>query len=333
MNYFEYSVEDFTLDESFCKWILYQEDDSFWSNFLRHHPDKKDEIQQARQIVLTLSRQEHSLSESEHENLRLRIHQQIDTVEKSRSIAPVKIWMKLAASLSGIILLSVLTFLWLNQEDKHVYSTVYGEVKNITLPDGSTITLNANSELTWINEAEHRVVKLKGEAFFEVKKKADGQKFIVKSGDLLVEVLGTSFNVKQRREKTQVVLTSGKVALHHQSSGAKALMQPGDMVSLEEQNASFQHQQVNPELYTSWTDQKIIINNTTLGEIAATIEDTYGYEVHISGEELPQRKFTATTTVPLSELETLLRLIEITFEVEVRQQEQQIHIVPKKNRQ
>ena len=113
------------------------------------------------------------------------------------------------------------------------YSTTFGEWKTITLPDGSVVELNANSLLTitkhW-SENNNRTVWLTGEAFFKVKKIPSTKcKFIVKTKDLKVEILGTSFNVNSRFDQTEVFLEEGKVKLY--LGNTKEYMAPGEFIA------------------------------------------------------------------------------------------------------
>src|SRR5690606_15777064 len=108
-------------------------------------------------------------------------------------------------------------------------TTGYGETRKINLPDGSLVVLNANSELKYESnwqQAPMREVWLQGEAFFEVVKTTEEKQFIVHTGSLDVEVLGTQFNVHNRHQKVQVVLSSGKVKLQPLERQESLLMNP-----------------------------------------------------------------------------------------------------------
>lgn len=81
----------------------------------------------------------------------------------------------------------------------------------VTLPDGSKVTLGANSTLEYGNDFEaNRVVRLDGGAFFSVVKH-EGSKFEVLAHDVTVRVHGTEFHVNKQEDRAEVILTSGKV--------------------------------------------------------------------------------------------------------------------------
>jgi transmembrane sensor len=130
-------------------------------------------------------------------------------------------WFK-SVAVAASLLLILCTGIWYytsktNSSSHGIYKTGYAKIKKITLPDGSVVTLNANSELklsaNWSDKGE-RQVWLDGEAYFEVaKKEVTHQKFIVHTRDIDVEVLGTRFNVNTRHEKSIVSLEEGKIRL------------------------------------------------------------------------------------------------------------------------
>ncbi len=104
-----------------------------------------------------------------------------------------------------------------------------GQTLAYQLPDGSTVTLNAGSELqfhekNWPNQRE---LHLKGEAFFEVEK---GSPFTVVTQQGTVTVLGTSFNVYSRQQRFEVACKTGKVKVNSFKPQAEEILLPGDVV-------------------------------------------------------------------------------------------------------
>src|SRR5690606_22589795 len=118
----------------------------------------------------------------------------------------------------------------------------------------------------WDHQAV-REVWLEGEAFFHVQEKSSpgGIKFIVHTEGVDVEVLGTRFNVRNRRHATEVVLNSGKVKLNF-GGKEEVLMEPGDLVEYSAKTQSYAHKQVNSETYTSWRNHVLTFDESTLDE-------------------------------------------------------------------
>ena len=117
---------------------------------------------------------------------------------------------------------------------KITHKTNYGEILNIKLQDGSDVTLNSNSSLSY-NKNESRKVWLTGEAFFQVDKKVvTNAKFWVITDDLSVEVYGTSFNVNTKKKKTDVFLEEGSIWLSLKNGENKKMI-PGNYISYSSQ--------------------------------------------------------------------------------------------------
>ena len=245
-------------------------------------------------------------------------------------------WMvsKVAASVLLLLLGGIFLYTWL-REEAITYATDYGETKTVVLPDSSTVILNANSRLTLSDDwSQMREVWLEGEAYFQVNKIKNATlpaseeyiKFVVRTDRLNVEVLGTEFNVRQRPEKTAVLLKSGKVRLSLHDQPDTLSMQPGELVTLRSQSLQLDKEKVDPEPYTAWTEHRLVFEGETLQEIARIIEDTYGYKVIIQDENLRSKRFQGS--VPAEDLDILLDGLSVTFDMHITKLDRQIIIQP-----
>ncbi|MCY3623272.1 MAG: FecR domain-containing protein [Gammaproteobacteria bacterium] len=105
------------------------------------------------------------------------------------------------------------------------YTTAVGEQRSVTLPDGSTITLNTGSQiLAGITDTVRRVVMDRGEAYFEVAKDPL-RPFTVEVGGRSITAHGTAFNVRRLGGSFTVALVDGRVALHRQGGEPPAAPQ------------------------------------------------------------------------------------------------------------
>jgi ferric-dicitrate binding protein FerR (iron transport regulator) len=231
-----------------------------------------------------------------------------------------KRWYAVAATVSGLVLLAALSWFYFQQPSSILYKTSFGETRTIGLPDGSLVTLNANSSLRLMDNFEdQRQVWLKGEAFFEVEEVRNMHetgfiKFIVHTERLDVEVLGTAFNVQDWRQKTQVVLTSGKVKLKS-ANKQEMTMQPGDLAEISEGEISIEKKEVNPVLYTSWKENKLFCEDTPLSEIADLVRNRYGREVIFQQKNL--KDITVTGTLPLQNLTLLTEVLQESLKINI----------------
>jgi len=248
---------------------------------------------------------------------------------KQRTMQPF--WYS-AAAVVTLFVTGVALWWTLGQAQTIEYTTGYGETRTLTLPDNSTVVLNANSSLTyrenWDTE-QPREVWLDGEAFFSVVHTQNHQRFQVNvNEELKVEVLGTEFNVKDRREKTQVVLNNGKVKLDINSpdKAQTVTMQPGDLVEFSGAGKPLVKKQVNPELYAAWRHQKMMFEQMPLNEIAKILEDNYGVSITIEDSILANTRLSGA--FPIQNLEMILTSLPTIVDMEVERNKDKIIFKP-----
>lgn len=328
MNYQEFIAKDFAMDDSFQAWVINgkQEAADFWENWLRQHPEKAEEVERAKEILFALSHEKNVATAA----LQQEVWQQIEVaLEKSEKkfftrFFTLRNWYYVAAAV--VFLMTAWAVLWTisQQERKVFYATRYGETRKIILPDQSEVMLNANSKLYytkgWGDSPDKREVWLEGEAYFDVAH-TDAKKFIVYTGQAAVEVLGTSFNVSERRGNTEVILSSGKVALHLEEE--KHSMQAGDKVSYSSQSKKLVKRVVNPDVDTAWRNNLLIFDETPLSDIARILEDNYGYEVKMEHEEFGKQLFNGT--IKADQLDLLLEAIAETHSLNIEKQKGRIY--------
>lgn len=156
----------------------------------------------------------------------------------------------------------------------------------VTLSDGSVVSLNANSELTYPNEfhGDSRNVKIKGEAFFIVSK--SDKPFIVETDRGDVKVYGTRFNVNLNRENImQVVLVEGSVGvtLNERDSSIEYMMSPRQLLEYNRTTQSREVQSnVNVDNYISWIDGSFRYNHIRLSHLLQELSAWYGVKFELS---------------------------------------------------
>ena len=327
--YHRYEFQDFLMDEHFQGWVARPdwESNSFWQTWLLNHPEKREAIQEARQLLEELYFQEDLPTEAS----RQRVWQQIlaanagleeedeEQADTEASGLSFRYWRGVAATLVGAIVAVGLLLYYLNRPQDQHHQTGFAEVKSLVLPDGSKVMLNANSSLRvsdrW-RPGQPREVWLSGEAFFSVAHTPDHQKFVVHASEAVnVEVLGTEFNVYGRDKSTRVILTSGKVQLNIQEAGSvqQVLMQPGEVVELVKEAESYTRtrKETNPEKFTAWTERKIMFDNTPVAEMIAVLKDTYGLEVTVEDPALLEKRLWGSA--PLGDVGEVLTALEKAF--------------------
>ena len=229
MKYEDFNEWDFVEDEYFVKWVLQPNKyaNKFWENFMAGHPDKREEILLARQIVANIRyKHDPQLTGTEYTErfeklLAGKRKLAIGHDEKSwwKSNRP---WLKVAAMLTMAL---AVTYLLVNPFSDEKSTPAVADVMvtkhcpagaklTFILDDGTKAILNSGSAITFPQKFADTVrrVQLQGEAFFEVKKDVD-RPFKVISGPIETRVLGTAFNVKayEGDDRVSVAVLEGKV--------------------------------------------------------------------------------------------------------------------------
>ena len=189
-------------------------------------------------------------------------------------------WLKWAASIAIIATLAASLFI-LNPEVEY-YSA--DNLKELSLPDGSTVLLGANSKMSFSQDLfGDRKVELVGMAYFDVTK---GDDFLIETPNGKVSVLGTSFNVNSFANNLRVECFTGKVSVDVKDD--KVILTPGLSVSYEN-GALNEAKPFDTEQGKSWTEGEFFYENVSVSEIFGEIERQYKVTISIEGIDSNRR--------------------------------------------
>lgn len=297
-------------------------DDTFLARWLNNEltPDElrefeaSDDFEHYRQIKDTMADVSSLNFDTEAEWDRLKMAR---TPPKVRKLGSVYRW---AAAASILLILGIgVVYQWQTKKDvPFVAETLAMAKSSVDLPDGSDIKLNSESSISYDPKSwdEERVVRLSGEAFFKVKK---GQTFTVATPSGGVEVLGTSFNVKERNGVFDVLCFTGKV--HVSSHGSSLILEKGDGVRFQkgQDPISLAVSGTTP----SWTQGIVSLQSVNMIQVFDEFKRQYGYEL-----TLPE--FDASKLVgisfPTDDLETALSQITGPLDLVYSISEDQKHV-------
>ena len=191
---------------------------------------------------------------------------------------PLAKYVSIAASLAIIFVVYSIFF----AKSPTIYKTAKSEIKTITMPDNSMITLNADSRLSFTegNWTNNRSVSLEGEAFFDVKK---GTKFEVSSEVGKVTVLGTSFNVKARKERYEVSCFTGKVAVSLFNDKSERVLSDGLATRIMNQKLSDPFD-FKPKSIAGWRSGEYYFEKQPLTDVLEEFERQFDVRVQINGD-------------------------------------------------
>ena len=156
----------------------------------------------------------------------------------------------------------------------------YGKTASLTLEDGTKITLDAGSTLSYPKHfaEETREIYLKGEAFFEVAPNPQ-KPFIINANEAVVRVVGTRFNVKAwpSSQAVQVAVAEGKVSLRsaHQPEIEAVLINRGQLSALSDNQTITQPVAVDINKHLAWLKRELVLDNTVLSEVLTQLERWY----------------------------------------------------------
>lgn len=294
-------------DDSFVGWVQSgsEKHKEKWDQWVKEHPEKQAVFVRAQQTIRGLSVYRQSLSDERKELLRKKIladiHQDTSVVASNTS----KNWetgfypgYKVAAAILLLFSFACLLYWFIpDQPEEVIYATAYGEIKTFMLPDSSRVTLNGNSTIRYVHYDQDRHVReawLSGEGFFDIRSMSVTDehmqlhpvKFNVHTDNLSIDVLGTRFNVKHRRDKTQIVLEEGKIQLKLKEQPAPLLMQPDEMVEISQEGAFLNQKPVNSSDFLTWKEGFITFDAASFSEISNTLKENYGLELHFAHESL-----------------------------------------------
>lgn len=300
MKYTEYDIDDFLTDEFFIQWVKQPNENNrhFWEKWLDQHPEKREVVMQAVSIISSVHYQERPVME---DRLYVEVFENILKAEKDAKSLPSNKqvwnfnfpWRGMAASLLILCCVGMVYQLLRvpQQIDEPVQSDPIfinkinpaGKKSLITLSDGSKIYLNSLSEISYASEFSDslRLVRLKGEAFFEVTQ--EGRPFVVEIEETKIRVLGTSFNVNQKANGAlTVALVSGKVSIDDQQ-GNQMELEPSEMM-VKKKDGNLRKTTFDPLEVTGWKDKILVFKKNSLLEVKNKIENWFGVEVQLKGQ-------------------------------------------------
>ncbi|SHG02593.1 FecR family protein [Salegentibacter echinorum] len=181
-------------------------------------------------------------------------------------------------------------------------SVPYGKRFDLVLADGTQVTLNAGSSIkypTRFAKAGNRKVYLKGEAYFDVVEDKV-RPFIVNTGVIDVEVLGTQFNVSHYPEDTHIntVLVEGSVKIYEENNKedetSSRLLTPGHMAAWDNEKKKMTVEKVDVSAYIAWKQGVMEFNNISFHEIRKKLERHFNVEIENKNQFLENQVYTAT---------------------------------------
>ncbi|WP_312365389.1 FecR domain-containing protein [Sphingobacterium sp.] len=202
-----------------------------------------------------------------------------------------------------------------------------GELKEIQLPDGTSIFLNGNTRIRYDrkNFASNRKFFLdRGEAFFRVRRDTL-HPFKIETGSVSVAVLGTSFNVNNSMSTKQVTVEvkTGRVSVLNAKNGANHILTAGKAIRYNVAHNGFETFDSDPAYISLWTQGGMQLNNIGFKELKEVIYNRFGVMLHT--DNLNTDSFNYSLMIPhVESLNQVLTIVCNIHQIKFRREKNEI---------
>jgi len=215
-------------------------------------------------------------------------------------------WVGVAAAAAVI---SAIAILWPSPVEQTMVATAQGEMRTVTLPDGSTAILNGGSSLSFENNWEEgRELKMEGQVFYQVKK---GSAFTVHTANGDVQVLGTSFDVASRNDYFRVKCETGRVKVT--IKGDEEVITPGEEVVAVDNHLEKKTFDTNSK---AWRAGELQFNEERLSDVWTAIENQFGVQVRAPKSDSRYFNGSISATHLNDALQTVCLAMNLHFEMQ-----------------
>ncbi len=226
-------------------------------------------------------------------------------------------WVSIAATLIVMFSIGYLVYdMTSTKPDQLAITTT--ESQTVALTDGSSIELNADSEIRYPEEfkGKKRVVELKGEAFFEIARDTT-RPFVVRTGEIEIRVLGTSFNVdaNAQEDSIEVQVETGLVEVG--SGDDKVQLRPGETAVFYTKLGKLIKRDIKAITTQFWRNRRLNFKRAKLYEVVKALNEAYDTTILISDDQLLNRKI--NVKFENQEIGEILDIIANTINLKVRQ--------------
>ena len=313
-------IEDFLTDESFQKWVRFQEDSQKWEAWTLENTERAKLVEEARLWILAMKVEDSPLSNSEIQLALQNTWQKINDTENAKSdlVFWKKTWFRYAAAILLVSLTSL--FYYFQENQPQSVAITYTELiqqnadglieqtnnsdkpQLINLSDASSVLLQPNSKLSYPKSfsGNERKVFLSGEAFFEISK--DKKKpFYVYANEVITKVYGTSFRViaYSNQPNVEVLVRTGKVRVSSNkdiknASKEEVFLLPNQAARFIRKELAFEKildiTQDKPLLSTKNTIEQLSFefNDIPVSQIFKTIEQGYLVQIDFPTDKLKE---------------------------------------------
>ena len=253
-------------------------------------------------------------------NIATGVGESTQPVPRGQATGSFPTWHKIAACILLAGILAGGAVWWLTPRTS-IYESGAGELRTVTLPDGSTVQINARSRIEATFTAKERAVELvTGEALFTVAKDAT-RPFGVRSDPAGIRAVGTQFDVYKKGRGTVVTVVQGTVSVRN--AGHEVLVSEGEQTTAGARTPLKAHS-TNVPAAIAWTEGQLVFDSTPLRDVVAefnrvglrrlVLEDSSLLDLHISG------------SFPARDASSLIAFLRARFGVTIEETNEQVRL-------
>lgn len=241
------------------------------------------------------------------------------SAEQNQSKLPViRSFIREVLKIAAVMAITVACGLYFHLADKkellsvmNTISVPTGQRVNLKLPDGTSVWLNACTEIVYpaVFSGGKREVQLTGEAYFEVTHNTESP-FIVRTEKYDIEVLGTKFNVEANPESDSFVaaLMEGSVKItDHARLSRPILLKPDQEVRFKDKQLFVSP--INDYDHFRWREGLICFKSVVFNELMTRFEKCYGIQIIVENKNL--KEYACTGKFRISDgVDNALRILQ-----------------------
>ncbi len=307
-NYNDFDVKDWLEDPKFQNWVYRGESDWFWHTFIENTPSQHENIEQAKNILLSVRGDLDSISEQE---IKSRVSKMLGSIAEADKDVKNPWWKGKWLQVAAVMLLTagLAGYYWenifpvqqpyyvmrkqLKGTDMNEVVNNSGKIKLVNLPDGSSVVLKENARISYPSTfaGDKREVYLLGEAFFEVDKNPE-QPFYVYAGEMITRVTGTSFSVQANEmdKEVKLVVKTGIVEVsaldpnalfRMNSKNERTTLNPNQQITLNREDLGMKTRNLQTPVLINLPieSEAFSFKRTPLKEAFEMLAETYGVEI------------------------------------------------------
>lgn len=209
--------------------------------------------------------------------------------------------------------------------------TAVGSKGRFVLPDSSIVWLNSGSKLTFPEsfEKDFRKVTLEGEAYFQVTEDKT-KPFIVKAGEVDIDVLGTSFNISNYPASSTIetVLLSGSIRANISATGETTRLIPDQLLTYRKETGKAEIEITSSGYHIDWIKDRLIFDYDRLSDIIISLEGWYAVQIDCPKTFADEQRL--SFTVRGENLEEILQSMSFIIPIKYSIENNQVKIIPQK---